>query len=984
MKLFYSLLAAALLAASSTAQTPASVTWALTTDTGVTAAAGAVAGSPVRQQGLVFRDFTGSIGDGTTGLARWYTGGLWPDEGAPDAGRYVQFAAAATGSALFTATRIALTVNGGGTGNLRATIAYSTDSTFALSTVLEDVAASRDALGAFAYSVDVTVPAGDSLYVRVYPYLPGGSTSAGKYLFIRDVTVSGTAASASSPASATWPLSATTTTAATTAGALVAPDETASSQFVIRDYAGTSGSQRVYAPGGPGNGLGYWPNETEVNPDRYAQFVVRPQEGTTLEVTDVAMKLGNSGGSTDLRAAVRYSTDGFATSTLLAESIVLPSSALADTAFTLAETVAGGDSLTVRVYPWLVGGRDSGKYFNIASVFVGGATTGSPVVNLPVVSTERVTSVSTTTATGGGTVSSDGGGPVTARGVVYGTAPAPSLADTATDDGMGVGAFVSRLTGLTPGLTYYVRAYATNSAGTAYGDEFQFTTLAQLGLPTVTTAPAASVLVTTATLGGEVTADGGRPVTARGVCVALSDAPTLADRCAAGGSGLGAFTVQMAGLTRETTYTARAYATSDQGTAYGEAVTFTTAAPAPPLDLVVAQDGSGDYATVQAAFDAVPSLYTGPITIHVKAGVYREKVILEAGKINVHLVGDGAERTTITWDDYSGKVVDGVTLGTYTSYTAAIDADDFVAEGITFENTYDGAQAVALRVRGDRMAFYDVRMLGFQDTYYTHSYGRLYHQNCYIEGTVDFIFGRSIAVFDGCEIHSKRDAPITAANTESGYAFGYVFRNATLTADDGITAATLGRPWGPYAQTVFVNSEIGGHIRPAGWLEWEGTQNHLTAMYAEGANSGAGYQPASRVAWARILTQPEVDALTLENIFARASAPTPFAADWLPEVRTGTAAETAPPAPTRTALHAAYPNPARGAATVAFDLAAAGHASVRVYDALGRHVLTLADADLAAGAHEATLDADVLPAGVYFVRLQAGAEAKTQQLVVVR
>lgn len=790
-------------------------------------------------------------------------------------------------------------------------------------------------------------------------------------------------AAAQAPASATWVLDGTATTAATTAGAVVAVDQTVTAEYVVRDYAGTDGSQRVYAPGGSGNGLGYWPPETEANPARYAQFVVKPRDGTALRVTDLAMQLGNSGGSDAVRAAVRVSTDGFATATTLDEAVVLPSWALDDVAFTLDVAVDEGDSLTVRVFPWLQGGRDSGKYFNIANVVVSGTTTGEPVVYLPELTTADVTAVSTTTAVSGGTVSSDGGGAVTARGVVWSTSPTPTTADEATTDGEGVGAFASTLGGLTPGTTYYVRAYATNSAGTAYGGETSFTTLAQLSAPTVATGDVDAVLTTTAEVEGEVTFDGGRPVTARGVCVNTVGAPTTDDRCADGGAGLGPFTVQLAGLTPETAYVARAYAVNDQGTAYGEEASFTTAAPAPPLTYVVAQDGSGDYTTVQAAFDAVPSLYTGPITVRVKAGTYYEKVVLKSGKINVTLVGEGAESTILTYDDYAGKVVDGETLGTYTSYSVAIDADDFVARDITFQNTYDGSQAVALRVRGDRAAFYDVRMLGFQDTYYTHGYGRIYHQNCYIEGTVDFIFGRSIAVFDGCTIHSKRDSPITAANTEAGYAHGYVFRDAVLTADPGVTGATLGRPWGPYARTTFVRTEMGDHIRPAGWLEWAGTDNHLTASYAEGANTGPGFRPEGRVTWSRQLPPEEVDALTLEAIFARTSAEPAFAADWVPErdAPTRAAEDDRPAVPT--VLRPAYPNPARATATVRFDLAVPGAVRVRVYDVLGRQVAALADEAMPAGAHAVDLDAAALPAGLYFIRLEAAGRAHARPLVIV-
>ena len=794
----------------------------------------------------------------------------------------------------------------------------------------------------------------------------------------------GASAAAQTPVSALWSLSSTSTVTALTSGPVVAPDETTTAQFIVRDYNGTNGSQRIYAPGGAGNGLGYWPAETEVNLSRYAQFVVRPQEGTTLTVSDVALSVGNSGGSTALRARVAVSTDGFATETVLADAVVVPSAALLPLSYPFVATIPDGGSLTVRVYPWLVGGVASGKYFNLADVQVTGTATGQPVVYVPSVATAPVTSVSTTSATSGGTVSSDGGGAVTARGVVYGTAPNPTLADASTTDGTGVGAFVSALAGLSPSTTYYVRAYATNSAGTAYGTEVSFTTLGGLSVPTVTTAPVGSVLTTTATGGGTVTFDGGRPVTARGVCVSATSAtPTTAGTCFDGGAGLGSFTVGMAGLLPTTAYTARAFATNDQGTGYGAAVSFTTAAPAPPLTITVAQDGTGDYTTVQAAFDAVPSLYTGPITVHVRAGTYYEKVLLPAGKVNVTLVGDGATNTILTYDDYSGRVVDGTTIGTYTSYSVAIDADDFIARDITFQNTYDGSQAVALRVRGDRMEFYNVRMLGFQDTYYTHSYGRIYHRNCYIEGTVDFIFGRSVAVFDDCEIHSKRNSPVTAANTEPGYAYGYVFRNATLTADAGITGATLGRPWGPHARTIFVESEMGAHIQPQGWLEWAGTQNHLTADYAEGENSGPGYVPASRVPWSHQLTGAEVDALTLEAIFARTTGAPAYPADWLPGgfiVADGPA----PTSPLETALAVPFPNPARQRATVRYSLAEAGEVAVEVFDALGRRVLTLARKDAAAGTHDAALDASLLPAGVYVVRLQAGATVQTRRLTVVR
>jgi pectinesterase len=342
------------------------------------------------------------------------------------------------------------------------------------------------------------------------------------------------------------------------------------------------------------------------------------------------------------------------------------------------------------------------------------------------------------------------------------------------------------------------------------------------------------------------------------------------------------------GLTSETQYFVRAYATNGLGTGYGEQFPFTTAAPKPPLSMTVAQDGTGDYITVQAAFDAVPESYTGPITILVKKGTYKEKLLLSQNKINVTLIGEDPNTTILTYDDYSGRVLaDGTVIGTSTSHSAAIDASDFVARDITFQNTSQAAQAVALRVNGDRMVFQNCRMLGYQDTYYTWGYGRIYNKDCFIEGTVDFIFGRSIAIFDHCTINSKRDSTVTAASTEQNYRFGYVLLNCTFTADAGITRVQLGRPWRPYARTVVLYSELGAHIDPAGWLEWSGTTNHLTTYYAEYENTGPGYVPDRRVSWSHQLTDEEAAAYTLQNVFSKESVDPAYGADWLPGILPG-------------------------------------------------------------------------------------------------
>lgn len=196
---------------------------------------------------------------------------------------------------------------------------------------------------------------------------------------------------------------------------------------------------------------------------------------------------------------------------------------------------------------------------------------------LPVVTTAEVTSITQTTAVCGGNVTSDGGLAVTSRGVVWDTSPNPVLnIYYMTNDGSGTGVFTSNITDLSPNTTYYVRAYASNSAGTSYGEQKTFTTGQTISLPTVTTAEVSDITSSTATCGGNVTSDGGATVTARGVCWSTSSNPTISNSHTSDGSGTGAFTSSITGLSESTTYHVRAYATNSQGTAYGDDITFTT------------------------------------------------------------------------------------------------------------------------------------------------------------------------------------------------------------------------------------------------------------------------------------------------------------------------------------------------------------------------------------------------------------------------
>jgi pectin methylesterase-like acyl-CoA thioesterase len=697
-----------------------------------------------------------------------------------------------------------------------------------------------------------------------------------------NVAISGATESTTDPASATWPLNITTTTSVVTSGNITAESQSVSELYIIRDYGGTEGSQRVYAFG---SGLGYWPNETIHNFDRYTQFNVYPNASLSLNVTSLSLFVGNSGGSSDIKASVYYSTDNFQTLTQLDSAISVPNSALTQLNYPIDISVGQGQTFALRVYPWLQGGRDSGKYFNIKDVIISGTTSGTAIIELPTVSTSPVTNISTTTAQSGGMISADGGAMVTGRGVCWNKTGTPTIEDRITSDGNDIGSFVSNLTGLELGTTYFVRAYATNSAGTGYGEEFSFTTLTALILPKILTMGVSNILATSALCGGYVTSDGGLEVLARGVCWNTTGSPTIDDDKTIEGAGLGAFQSNLAGLSPLTKYYIRAYATNYLGTGYGLERSFTTLEQKPPLNITVAQNGSGDYTTVQAAFDAVPANYTGPITIFVKNGLYKEKLLLKQNQINVTLIGEDRDNTVLTYDDYSGRVLEnGAVLGTSTSHSVAIDASDFTAQNITFQNTSQAAQAVAIRVNGDRIVFNNCNMLGYQDTYYTYGSGRIYNKDCYIEGTVDFIFGRSIAVFDNCIINSKRNSPVTAASTEENYKFGYVFFDCTFIADPGINSVQLGRPWRPYARTVIIHSDLGAHIVPAGWLEWSGNENHLTAYYAEYDCYGPGYVPESRVWWSHQLTDEEAAAYTIENIFSKNSAAPAYSTDWLPTI----------------------------------------------------------------------------------------------------
>lgn len=283
--------------------------------------------------------------------------------------------------------------------------------------------------------------------------------------------------------------------------------------------------------------------------------------------------------------------------------------------------------------------------------------------------------------------------------------------------------------------------------------------------------------------------------------------------------------------------------------------------------IVVAQDGSGDFTHIQDAVDAAKAFPPKPITIFIKNGIYREKIRIPSWNNNLLLIGEDMEKTKIVWDDYFNKIDRGRN-STFFTYTMKVEADDFYAENLTIVNSAGHVgQAVAIHVEGNRCSFKKCKFLGNQDTAYLHGENsKQLFSDCTITGTTDFIFGSATVVFKECTIISKGDSYITAASTTKGKEFGFVFMNCRLQAAENVSRVFLGRPWRPYAKTVFIECEIGEHICAEGWKKWSNAENLTTTFYAEYKNFGAGANINKRVLWAHHLTQEEVEKYTIENI----------------------------------------------------------------------------------------------------------------------
>ncbi len=287
-------------------------------------------------------------------------------------------------------------------------------------------------------------------------------------------------------------------------------------------------------------------------------------------------------------------------------------------------------------------------------------------------------------------------------------------------------------------------------------------------------------------------------------------------------------------------------------------------------DFVVAQDGSGQFKTVQEAINAVPDFRKKPTTIFIKKGTYKEKLVLAESKAMVQFIGESLTETILSYDDYAQKKnIFGEEKGTTGSASFYVFGNEFSAKNITFQNSAGPVgQAVAIWVKGDKAKFEHCRFLGFQDTLYTYGYeSRQYYYDCYIEGTVDFIFGSSTAFFEKCTLFAKKNGYLTAASTPENKAFGYVFNNCTITGDAEANNFYLGRPWRPFAKVVFMQCNLGKQIRPEGWHNWDKASNEQTSYFAEYKNTGEGANTDKRAQWAHQLSDEEAKGYTKEAIF---------------------------------------------------------------------------------------------------------------------
>lgn len=280
------------------------------------------------------------------------------------------------------------------------------------------------------------------------------------------------------------------------------------------------------------------------------------------------------------------------------------------------------------------------------------------------------------------------------------------------------------------------------------------------------------------------------------------------------------------------------------------------------VDLVVAADGTGDYSSDQQAINAAPANRQQYFFIDIKKEVYKEAVTVPKGKDFIYLIGESAENTVLTFDNYAQRLRDdGTEFGKGGSSGFFVNGNNFVSENLTFSNTacITAGQALSINITVQKSSFQGCCFFGYQDTWYAGNATYQYLKDCYNEGSVDFMFGGSVACFDKYELKRTRNGYLTAASTPAQQSFGYIFSqcniNAYPTVGDG--SVYLGRPWRHNAKVVYLECVMDSHINKSGWNDGGNSANEKTVFYAEYNSSGPGTSPATRVNWSRQLTQSE-------------------------------------------------------------------------------------------------------------------------------
>jgi len=283
--------------------------------------------------------------------------------------------------------------------------------------------------------------------------------------------------------------------------------------------------------------------------------------------------------------------------------------------------------------------------------------------------------------------------------------------------------------------------------------------------------------------------------------------------------------------------------------------------------VVVAPDGSGDFRTIQQAIDHAPPEGDGRLIIAIQPGIYHERLTVPQDRARTTFVGLGKDpaSTVVTYSMSAAAAG-----GTFFSSTVDVEASDFEASNLTFENSFGpGSQAVALSIHSDRAILRRCRLIGWQDTLYAAS-GRQYYDHCYIEGAIDFIFGNARAIFDHCEIHTSGAGYIAAESrtTPDGLG-GFVFNRCKLTTGDAEKKSYLGRPWRRYSRVVYIDCWMGTQIRRRGWDNWRNPANEKTAWFGEYHSTGPGANPGQRVPWARQLSAAQAAAFRPQKFLAK-------------------------------------------------------------------------------------------------------------------